>query len=187
VDPELVIRAQAGDQTAFERLAILASDRFHSVAFNILRDVHLAEDASQRALLAMWRDLPQLRDPRRFEAWSYRVLVRACHAEGRRQRRWLSGLTAWPALEPSAPGDETGAVADRDLFERGFRCLSFDHRAVLVLHHYLGLTIEDVAAALDIPAGTARSRLDRALRILRAALAADVVPSPIVAPQEVIQ
>jgi RNA polymerase sigma-70 factor (ECF subfamily) len=188
VDPELVIRAQAGDQSAFERLAMLVGDRFHGVAFNILRDLHLAEDATQQALLAIWRDLPQLRDPRRFDAWSYRVLVRACHAEGRKQRRWLSGLASWPALEPPAPGDDSGIVADRDQFERGFSRLSFDHRVVIVLHHYLGLTIEDVAAALGIPAGTARSRLDRALKALRLALVADVLPAPVAAaPPEVIR
>ena len=185
MEPELVTRAQAGDQAAFERLAIEASDRFHGVAFNILRDLHLAEDATQQALLAMWRDLPQLRDPRRFEAWSYRVLVRACHAEGRKQRRWQSSLAPWPALEPPGAGDDTSVVADRDQFERGFRRLSIDHRVVIVLHHYLGLTIEDVAAALDIPAGTARSRLDRALKNLRGALDADAVPGSVVARQEV--
>ena len=67
-----------------------AGDRLHAVAHRILRDIDLAEDATQQALLTIWRDLPQLRDPARFDAWSYRLLVRACYAEARRTRRWAS-------------------------------------------------------------------------------------------------
>ena len=185
VEPEIVVRAQAGDRQAFERLAVNASDRFHGVAYNILRDRHLAEDATQQALLMIWTDLPQLRDPGRFEAWSYRLLVRACYAEARRHRRWLSRLASWPEREPLAPSTEIEAVAERDQFDQAFRRLSVDHRVVIVLHHHLGLTVDDVAQALDIPAGTARSRLDRAMSKLRLALAADAPGAKATAPQEV--
>ncbi len=92
MDTELVVRAQQGDEGAFASLAVAAGDRLHAVAHRILRDIDLAEDATQQALLAIWRDLPQLRDPARFEAWSYRLLVRACYAEGRRTRRSGSNL-----------------------------------------------------------------------------------------------
>ncbi len=66
VDPDLVVQAQGGDHAAFERLALEISDRIHGVAFNILRDRDLAEDATQQTLLAVWRDLPQLHDPARL-------------------------------------------------------------------------------------------------------------------------
>ena len=185
MDPEIVVRAQAGDHQAFERLAMNASERLHGVAFNILRNRDLAEDATQQALLMIWSDLPQLRDPGRFEAWSYRLLVRACYAEARRHRRWLSRLASWPEREPTDPSDEIEAVAERDQFDRGFRRLSVDHRVVIVLHHYLGLTVDDVARTLDIPAGTARSRLDRAMSKLRLALGADAPVTKATAPGEV--
>ena len=84
MDPDLVRSAQRGDEEAFASLAVAAGDRLHAVAHRILRDTDLAEDATQQALLSIWRDLPQLRDPARFDAWSYRLLVRACYAEGRR-------------------------------------------------------------------------------------------------------
>ncbi|HEX5590912.1 MAG TPA: sigma factor, partial [Candidatus Limnocylindrales bacterium] len=87
MDTELVIRAQHGDRSAYAAIAAAIADRFLAVARRILRDFDLAEDATQRALLAVWQDLPQLRDPTRFEAWSYRVLIRACRAEGWRERR----------------------------------------------------------------------------------------------------
>jgi RNA polymerase sigma-70 factor (ECF subfamily) len=175
MDTGLVIRAQRGDEDAFASLALAAGDRLHAVAHRILRDVDLAEDATQQALLAIWRDLPQLRDPARFDAWSYRLLVRACYAQGRRERRWAPNLRLLPSDEPSQ-SDGSSTVIDRDQLERGFRRLSIEHRAVVVLHHYLDWPLERVADALDIPAGTARSRLHHAMRGLRAALDADARP-----------
>jgi RNA polymerase sigma-70 factor (ECF subfamily) len=173
VDPELVIQAQGGDHAAFERLALVVSDRVHGVAFNILRDSHQAEDATQQTLMAVWRDLPQLRDPARFEAWVYRIAVRACHAEARRTRRWLSVVTPWPSDGPTISDTDLEAVADRDQFDRAFRRLSVDQRTVIVLHHYLGLTIEQVAETVGVSDGTVKSRLNRGYGRLRTALAVD--------------
>jgi RNA polymerase sigma-70 factor, ECF subfamily len=175
MDTDLVTRAQHGDEEAFASLAVAAGDRLHAVAHRILRDLHLAEDATQQALLAIWRDLPQLRDPARFDAWSYRLLVRACYAEGRKERTWTPGLRLLDSDVPMQ-GDASNSVIDRDQLERGFRRLSIDHRAVVVLHHYLDWPLDRVADVLDIPAGTARSRLHHAMRALRAALDADARP-----------
>jgi RNA polymerase sigma-70 factor (ECF subfamily) len=176
MDTELVIRAQRGDEEAFASLAVAVGDRLHAVAHRILRDIDLAEDATQQALLAIWRDLPRLRDPARFEAWSYRLLLRACYAEGRRTRRWSPNLRLLPTDEP-ADGAGLSSVHDRDQLERGFRRLSIDHRAVVVLHHYLDMPLDRVAETLGIPVGTVRSRLHHAMRGLRAALDADARPA----------
>lgn len=169
---DLVKRAQRGDRDAFADLAAGMADRMLGVARRILRDLDLAEDATQQALVAIWRDLPQLRDPERFDAWSYRLLVRACYAEGRRERSWSPNLHVLPADEP-VDWDGFGAVIDRDQLERAFRLLSVEHRAVVVLHHYVDLPAERVAELLGIPVGTVHSRLHYALRRLRAALDAD--------------
>jgi RNA polymerase sigma-70 factor, ECF subfamily len=175
MDSELVIRAQRGDEEAFASLAVACGDRLHAVAHRILRDVELAEDATQQALLAIWQHLPQLRDPARFEAWSYRLLVNACYEERRRRGSWKPNLRVL-YNDPPAP-DTMGQVHDRDQLERGFRRLSIDHRAVVVLHTYLGLSLDEIAESLDVPAGTARSRLHYAVRALRSALDADERPS----------
>jgi RNA polymerase sigma-70 factor (ECF subfamily) len=176
MDTDLVARAQDGDEGAFMSLAVAVGDRLHAVAHRILRDTDLAEDATQQALLAIWRDLPQLRDPARFEAWSYRLLVRACYAEGRRSHAWAPNLRLLDSDEPMA-GDALHTIHDRDQLERGFRQLSIDHRAVVVLHHYLDLTLSETADALGVPEGTVRSRLHYAMRGLRAALDADARPA----------
>ena len=172
----LVIRAQRGDKEAFALLASEIADRFLAVARRILRDLDLAEDATQQALLSVWQDLPQLRDPARFEAWSYRLLVNACYTEGRRNRRWAPNLRLMSMGEPHAD-DDLGSVVDRDQLERGFRRLSLDHRTVVVLHHYLDLPLERVAEICGIPSGTAHSRFHHAMRLLRSALEADLRPA----------
>ena len=175
MDTDLVIRAQYGDRDAFAVLATARADRFLATSRRILRDVDLAEDATQQALLNIWRDLPQLRDPARFDAWSHRLLARACYAEAGKSRRSAPNLRLLPADEPMA-ADSLGAVVDRDQIERGFQRLSLDHRMVVVLHHYLDFSLEQVADALAIPLGTAASRLHYAMRGLRAALDADARP-----------
>lgn len=171
MDTELVKLAQNGDKDAFAALASAIGNRFLATSRRILGDIDLAEDATQQALLAIWRDLPQLRDPTRFEAWTYRVLVRACYAEGRRSRRWEPSLRMLSADE--ATGDGLSSIADRDQIERAFRRLPMHHRTVVVLHHYLDMTQDEVAATLGVPPGTVASRLHYAIRSLRSALEAD--------------
>jgi RNA polymerase sigma-70 factor, ECF subfamily len=175
VDSTLVARAQRGDEEAFAGIVDAVGGRLHAVAHRILRDIDLAEDATQQALLDIWRDLPDLRDPARFDAWSYRLLVRACYAEGRRTRRATPNLRLLPTDEPTL-GEGLSQVVDRDQLERGFRRLSLEHRAVVVLHHYLDWPLEQVAETLGVPPGTVRSRLHHAMRGLRAALDADARP-----------
>jgi RNA polymerase sigma-70 factor, ECF subfamily len=167
MDPSLVRRAQGGDEVAFTLITRAASAHFNQVAFRILRDRHLAEDAVQQALVEIWRKLPTLRDPERFDGWSYRFLVHACYREGKRYREAFRVIPG--NLELAHP-DAAHTVSDRDQLERGFRRLSVDHRAVVVIHYYLDLSIEDTAEALGIPIGTAKSRLSRAMAQLRLAL-----------------
>ena len=187
MDTDLVVRAQQGDQSAFEALASQHYARLQKAAIGILRDPHVAEDATQQALLNIWQDLRHLRDPARFEGWTYRLLVRACYAEAKRQPKWSQDAAVRPTDEPLA-SDAYPAVIYRDELERGFRRLSVDHRAVVVLHHLLDMPVEHVAEALDVPVGTVKSRLSRAMEGLRAAIEADA-RSPVYEPplQEVVR
>ncbi|HET7029478.1 MAG TPA: sigma-70 family RNA polymerase sigma factor [Candidatus Limnocylindrales bacterium] len=171
---ELVRRAAGGDHEAFDALVRLASNRLYGIAYRVLRDQHLAEDALQQALIAIWNELPRLRDADRFDAWTYRLIVRAALTEARRAGRGRgdAALLAGDS-EPSQGPDEIGAVADRELLERGFRRITPEQRAVLVLQHYAGLSLAEIADAIGIPIGTAGSRLHYAARALRAAIDAD--------------
>ena len=169
----LVERARAGDEEAFASLARAAGDRLLAIAYRILRDLGLAEDAVQQTLVLAWRELPSLRDVERFDAWLHRLLVNACYREHRSGRRWAANVRVLPIEQP-ADADDYGAVVARDQLERGFRRLPAEQRAVFVFHHYLGLTLGEVADELGVPLGTVKSRLHYATNTLRAALDADL-------------
>lgn len=169
VSSSLVERAQHGDHEAFDALATAAYHRLFAIARRILRDGYAAEDVVQDALVRAWRDLRGLREPDRFDAWLNRLLVRACGDHVRAGRRRPIEV---PVLEIDRPisGDDMARVADRDELERAFLRLSIEHRAVLVLTHYVGMPATEVALVLGIPPGTVYSRLHYGLREMRAAL-----------------
>jgi RNA polymerase sigma-70 factor, ECF subfamily len=172
VDRGLVEAARGGDREAYADLIRGRGDHLFAIAHRVLRDVDRAEDALQDALVIAWRDLPGLRDPDRFDAWLYRLVVRSCVAEAVRARRHVANLRVLP-VDVASTADDYLSVADRDQLERGFRRLPPEQRAILVLRHYAGFEPTEIADALGIPAGTARSRLHHAHRAMRAALEAD--------------
>jgi RNA polymerase sigma-70 factor, ECF subfamily len=172
VEIELVERARSGDRMAFAEIVVIVGDRLYGLAYRVVRDTQVAQDAVQQALLDAWRDLPSLRDANRFEAWLTRLVLRSCYEEVGRQRRFTARMRWLHVDEPSRP-DGSLALDERDALERGIRTLSVEHRAVLALHFYLDLPLVAIADRLDIPVGTARSRLHYAIKSLRAALEAD--------------
>jgi RNA polymerase sigma-70 factor, ECF subfamily len=172
VDRVLVEAARRGDREAYADLIRTRGDRLYALAQRILRDVDRAEDALQEALVIAWRDLSGLRDPDRFDAWLHRLVVRACLVEATRERRRFENLRVLP-IEMPATGDDFLNVADRDQLERGFHRLTPQQRALLVLRHFEGRDLAEIADILGIPVGTARSRLHHAHRAMRAALDAD--------------
>ena len=168
---DLVDAARQGDHEAFEVLASSAGDRLYAIARLVLRDAHLAEDAVQEALVHAWRYLPTLRDPERWDAWLHRLIVNACADQGRgRQRR--AAEVRMVRIHPSTD-DHARWITDHDQLDRGFRRLKPDQRAAVVLHFYAGLSVPEVADALGVPVGTAKSRIHYAVEALRAALEAD--------------
>ena len=171
---DLVERAAKGDQEAYAALAGLSADRLFAVAHRILRDWHLAEDALQRTLVTIWNELPRLRDPDRFEAWTYRLIARESVSAARREGRGGPVVRLLPdETDVLVTSDQYQAVADRDQLDRGFRRLTPEQRTVLVLHHYVGLSLAEIADVLGTPVGTAGSRIHYATQALRAALEAD--------------
>lgn len=169
----LVDRAARGDHDAFASLASAHADRCYALAYRIVRDPQVAQDAAQQALIGAWRDLPTLRDPERFEAWLHRLVVNACYIELRGRRRHAARVQVLRET-PASVDDPADSVVDRDVLEHAFGMLAPDQRAVVVIHHYLGYPLTEIAATLGIPVGTARSRLHYAVRQLRAALDANV-------------
>jgi RNA polymerase sigma-70 factor (ECF subfamily) len=172
----LVERAQRGDHEAFAELAAAAVPRLDRVARLILRDPDLAQDAVQESCIRAWRDLRSLRDPSRFEAWLQRLTVRACLAMARSRRRRAVEVDLG-TIDPPDSLDVASSVAERDFVGTALRGLEPDRRALVVMHVYLGVPLPEVADALRLPLGTAKSRLSRALAALRVATPDDDVRS----------
>lgn len=176
--PELVQRARSGDRDAFDVLMAALIDHLYRIARLILRDVDSAEDAVQEALVRCWRDLPTLRDPDRFDAWLNRLLLNAITDEARARSRRRRAVNVMVLYREPTQVDSVGAIANRDAIARAFDRLSTPHRTIVVLHHYLGQTVEEAATTIGIPVGTAKSRLHYANEGLRAALEADSRTNP---------
>jgi len=168
---QVIEEARRGDRRAIETLVTDVVDRLYGAAVLILHDRTMAEDAVQEALIRMWHDLPKLRDPDRFDAWLHRLLVRACLHTARRERR--PSVTLGDRVVPDEGFRLEADVADRDVVLRGLRRLTARERSVLVLRYYLDLTVPQVADAMKVPLGTAKSRLHHAEVAMRAALDAD--------------
>lgn len=177
MDRDLVARGQRGDEAAFTELMERMGDRMYAVAHHILRDSGRADDAVQQAMIDIWRKLPTLRDPERFVAWAYRIVVRAAYGEVSSRRRWLLRSTVADAM-PRADADHAAAFADHDELDRALGRLPIEQRAVLVLKHYAGLSNPEIATALDVPEGTVRSRVYYATSSMRAALEAERRTAP---------
>jgi len=171
VERSLVERAQAGDRVAFGELAASYADRLFAVAARILRDPEAAGDVLQAVLVDIWRDLPALRDPDRFEAWANRLVINRCRAHFRSARRLPMTMGRVP--DDRSVADVQGAIGNRDQLERAFARLSAEQRAVVVLTYYRDLSVGQVAATLGISVGTVKSRLFAARRAMRADLEAD--------------
>jgi RNA polymerase sigma-70 factor (ECF subfamily) len=167
-----VERARQGDHDAFTVLVDVAIARLDAAARLILRDPELARDAVQETLIRAWRDLPGLRDPGRFDAWLHRLTVNACLDLARRRRRRPIEVEITALDSPAAP-DVAGDLADREFLDEALGRLHPGHRAVVALHYLLGMPLTDVAASLNIPVGTAKSRLHYALAEMRTAIDAE--------------
>ena len=176
MDRRLVELAQRGDEDAFDALVRITGDRCLGIAYRILRDVDLAEDAVQSAYVSAWRELRSLRDSDRFEPWLHRTLARSCYEEARQTRRFAANVRSLPLASMTTPDGAIGVV-ERDQLERGIRKIPVEQRTVLVFHHYLGLTLSEIADRLGVPIGTVKSRLSYATSAMRAVLEAEARPT----------
>ena len=170
-DVVVVDRAMHGDHDAFAALIGQATNRLFALACLILRDTDRAEDATQEAIVAAWRELPRLREPKRFDAWLRRLTVNACYDEARRVRRRAEISLIHAGGRSTA--DSSSEFVEHDRVDRAFRRLPFDQRTVLVLQHHFDQSHTEIAETLGIPIGTVKSRIRYGTAALRASLDAD--------------
>ena len=170
----LVERAQSGDHEAFSILVRASYPRLYGVATLVLRDRDRAQDAVQDALVLAWRHIRALRDADAWDAWLYRLTLRACHRAARSaRRRDVVELHVEPDGDRVGDPDFSASVSDREVMAEVLERLPYDQRVVVVLHFHLDLPLTEAATILDIPVGTAKSRLHRGLAAMRTALGAE--------------
>jgi RNA polymerase sigma-70 factor (ECF subfamily) len=158
-----VAAAQAGDQTAFAALLQGEVERGHRIAYMVLRDRTAADDAFQDACLRAWRDIHRLRDRTLWQPWFRRIVLNAARDQGRRQRR----LREVPLVDDTTAPDRVDALAGHVDLEAAYLRLEIRDRVLLALRYGMGLDVAELAAALDIPSGTAKARIHRTLVKLR--------------------
>ncbi len=162
----LVRAAARGDDRAFAALARRHERRLYATAHSIAGSGWDAADAVQEGLLEAWTRLDTLRDPDGFRAWVTRIVVNKCHDQHRRARRLV--LVDEPP-DDRASHEWVGPESALDL-AAAVRALDDDHRTVVALRYFADLKVDDIAAILEVPAGTVKSRINRALGRLRASL-----------------
>lgn len=174
LDHYLVASARAGDHRAFADLVRRWNRRFAAHAYRLLGDPEAARDVVQTGWLDIARGLNRLQDEQAFAAWAYRIVSRRCarHVAAQRGRRELDrAVLAEPEAEPVRPDVEC-----RDQLRRlraAIQTLPPPQRAAIALFHFEDLSIAEIAVALDVPAGTIKTRLMHARRRLRAVLEGD--------------
>lgn len=171
LDAYLAASARAGSRPAFERLARRWQARLVAHAWRLTGDAETARDAAQAAWVEIARGIGGLQDERAFPAWAYRIVSRRCAraiAGKRRDRALARDFAAQPA--PPSAGNEPGADHDTRRLHAAIRALPAGQRAAIALFHFEELSVAEVAVALDIPAGTVKTRLMHARRMLRAVL-----------------
>ena len=163
----LVLRAQLGDREAFDALLERTGVWLRPYLASLTGDDHLAADVLQSTLLAIWCKLSRVHEPRAYRAWVYRIASREAFRQLRARRSLPSvSADAGPPLEAPEPFTPPDAQElDRLLAE--IEALGPNTRAVIVLHYMEDLSIRHVAAVLDLPTGTVKSRLAWALAHLR--------------------
>jgi len=162
---DLIERARDGDVDAFDELARSRLDAMYRLAVGITGDATEARDVAQEALVAMWRGLPSLREPKAFDGWLFRITVNAAkmslrRRSGVRELHLAGDSESLAGADPSQPSD----------FNRAFERLTVDQRALLRRHHIDGMSVTELADLLDIPEGTVKSRLHTARAALERSL-----------------
>jgi RNA polymerase sigma-70 factor (ECF subfamily) len=168
----LILRCQTGDEAAFAELVARYSPRIGYYLRKMLGDLQQAEDALQDVWFDVFRKVPRLARPEAFAPWLYRVARDRAYRTLRRSRRTLEPLREDEIADPSMNGD-TFSAEDAAFIHAALDRLAPEHREVLVLRFLEELSYEDIAAIVDSPLGTVRSRLHYAKRALRRALEKD--------------
>ena len=188
-EQELVSRARAGDQDAFEQLVLANQNKVYTLTFRMVNDREEAEDLAQEAFLKAWQGLPSFQGDSSFSTWVYRLTSNACldflRSKKRRQEHMGQAFSLDDEDAPSLPDEEQLQPQQqlekkeraRQLY-RALEQLSDQHRQIIVMRELSGLSYQEISEALQLDIGTVKSRLTRARLSLKKILLETGVISP---------
>lgn len=172
VESELIRRVQAGELQAFQQIAGEHSESLFHCALTLCRDRQLAEDIAQETLLEAWKSIGRFDGRCQFSTWLYGILRhRFLKARQRAARRVV--MESSPDVQPSSaltavnPTRDSERAEDAERVQKAVAALPDEHRQVIELRFFADAKLDDIAAALDIPLGTVKSRLHNGLEKLR--------------------
>jgi RNA polymerase sigma-70 factor (ECF subfamily) len=176
-DPDLLRRAQAGDEAAFGVIMRTHYERTFRLVYAIVHNEADARDVCQEVWLTVWKQLATFRGDARFTTWLHPIATRRALDHLRKRRRWFDRFLPFDTGDESAPAapepastDDAGQQLEGSETVARVRAaiatLPPKHRVVLALRELEGLSYEEIAAATGVPVGTVMSRLHHARRLL---------------------
>ena len=181
-DNEAIAGCQDGDREAFRHLVDRYRDVLFGTAVLMTGNRAVAEEQVQEALLSAWRGIRGFRLGSPFKPWLLRILVNAVLSQQRRRTLSTVNLDGTMPDDPDASGVDPATTLDALENRMELRCaiaeLSPDHRQVIALRYFADLTVPEVARALGVREGTVKSRIHRALAVLRERLDGSSLESP---------
>lgn len=171
IDTDLVSRFRTGDREAFDEIVHRYHRPVFNAAFRILGNVEDARDVCQSAFLRAYEHLGSYRDDLPFFSWLYRIAVN--EALRSLQKDHARRALMAPGEEFSEPGSEDGPHREvlrgewGEAIDRALRRMTPEHRVVIILRHFMDCSYQDMAAILEIPEKTVKSRLFEARQVLR--------------------
>lgn len=170
-DPDLIRRLQTGDETAVRELYAQYGQRLYAYALRLTNDPSTAEDVAQQTLVTAWQSAPKYRGQGRLIAWLLGIVHHTAMKSIRSTNPYLDEVAdETTAADQPSPEEHAQVRETKRWVREGLRSLSPDHRAVLELIFYQGLSLNEAADVLECPVGTVKSRLSYARRQLKGAL-----------------
>jgi RNA polymerase sigma-70 factor (ECF subfamily) len=171
---ETLQRAKDGDLKAFEEIYQLYHRRIYNAVYGMLSDPDDAQDVTQDVFMRLHDALPTLRADEAFSTYLYRIALNLCRDRARRKKRVRFQSIDTPRegedgdVEPmdfpdpgKLPEETLTNVELQNRVREAVTTLSTDHKAVIVMHHFQGMEVNDIARILGVPTGTVKSRLAR--------------------------
>lgn len=176
-ETELIVRAKNGERNAFSELVCMHADGVRNVIYRMYGDLQIAEDAAQETFIRAWLHFASYRPQTSLRNWLYRIAVNAATDMLRKEKRILPNALEDLSLQDPQLGPEALYFQQERtaLVQKAVLALPDACRAVLILREYEGLSYQEIADTLEIPAGTVMSRLNYARKLLRETLDQNMV------------